>query len=67
MTFKMFIKILKNIIQEKVLTDFDDMIPDTVNNKKINPVVTESFISGRKLNILFVLHNNILKYQEKLD
>ena len=67
MTFKMFIKILKNIIQEKVLIDFDDMIPDTVNNKKINPVVTESFISGRKLNILFVLHNNILKYQEKLD
>ena len=34
---------------------FDDMIADTINNKKLNPVVTELFIRGRKLNILFVL------------
>ena len=27
------------------------MIPDMINNKKLNPVVTELFIRGRKLNI----------------
>ena len=30
---------------------FDDMIADMVNNKKLNPVVTELFIRSRKLNI----------------
>ena len=38
----------------KVLTVFDDMIADIINNKKINPVVTELFIRGRKLNISIV-------------
>ena len=27
------------------------MIADMINNKKLNPAVTESFIRGRKLNI----------------
>ena len=27
------------------------MIADIINNKRLNPVVTELFISGRKLNI----------------
>ena len=27
------------------------MIADMLSNKKLNPVVTESFIRGRKLNI----------------
>ena len=45
----------------KVLIVFDDMIADVINNKKLNPVVTELFIRGRKLNILFLLHNHILK------
>ena len=35
----------------KVLIVFDDMIADTVNNRKLNPVVTELFIRNRKLNI----------------
>ena len=35
----------------KVLIVFDDMIADTVNNRKLNPVVTELFIRDRKLNI----------------
>ena len=35
----------------KVLIDFDDMIADMINNKKPNPVVTEFFIRGRKLDI----------------
>ena len=33
---------------------FDDMIADMINNKKLNPVVTELFIRGRKLNISIV-------------
>ena len=30
------------------------MIPDMLSNKKVNPVVTELFIRGRKLNISLV-------------
>ena len=37
--------------KRKVLIVFDNMIADMINNKKLNPVVTELFISGRKLNI----------------
>ena len=33
---------------------FDDMIADIVSNKKPNPVVTELFIRGRKVNISLV-------------
>ena len=40
--------------KRKVLIDFDDMIADTINNKKSNPIVTELFIRGRKLNIFIV-------------
>ena len=35
----------------KVLVVFDDMIADMINNKKLNSIVTELFIRGRKLNI----------------
>ena len=38
----------------KILTIFDDMIADIVNNKKFNPVVTELFIRGTKWNISVV-------------
>ena len=38
--------------KRKVLKVFDDIIADMINNKKLNPVVTELFIRGRKLNIL---------------
>ena len=34
-----------------VLIIFDDMIDDTISNKKLNQIVTELFIRGRKLNI----------------
>ena len=30
------------------------MIPDMLSNKKLNPIVTELFITGRKLNISLV-------------
>ena len=35
----------------KVLIVFDDMIADMINNRKLNSIVTELFIRGRKLNI----------------
>ena len=57
MICKMSIKKLKNIIQEKkhkVLIVFDDMITDMINNKKLNSIVTELFIRGRKLNVSIV-------------
>ena len=37
-----------------MLIVFDDMIADMISNKKLNPVVTELFIRGRKLNIFLV-------------
>ena len=36
--------------KRKILILFDDMIADMIINKKFNPVVTELFIRGRKLN-----------------
>ena len=38
----------------KVLIVFDDMIADMINNKKLNSIITELFIRGRKLNISIV-------------
>ena len=38
----------------KVLIIFDDMIADMINNNKLNPIVTELFIRGRKINISIV-------------
>ena len=38
----------------KILIILDDMIADMINNKKLNPVVTELFVRGRKLNISIV-------------
>ena len=35
----------------KNLIVFDDMIPDMINSTKLNSIVTELFIRGRKLNI----------------
>ena len=40
--------------KHKVLIVFDDIIADMINNKNLNPIVTELFIRGRKLNISVV-------------
>ena len=37
--------------ENKVLIVFDDIIADMINNKKVNSIVTELFIRGRKQNI----------------
>ena len=57
-----FVKILKNIIQLKIKNIvFDDMIPDMLSNKKLNPIVTELFIWGKKLfHILILVFQKIL-------
>ena len=46
--------------KRKVLIVFDDMIADIINNKRLNPIVTELFIGGRKLNIsiVFIAQSN---------
>ena len=41
--------------ESKILIVFDDMIANMIiNNKKLNSIVTELFIRGRKLNISLV-------------
>ena len=40
--------------KRKIIIVFDDMIADMINNKKLNPVVTELFVRGRKLNISII-------------
>ena len=37
--------------KRKILIVFDDMIADILSNKRLNLIVTELFIRGRKLNI----------------
>ena len=40
--------------KRKILIVFDDMLADMLSNKILNPIVTELYIRGRKLNIYFV-------------
>ena len=40
--------------KRKILIVFDDMIADLLNHKKLNPILTELFIRGRKLSISLV-------------
>ena len=45
--------------KRKTIIVLDDMIAGMINNKKINPVVTELFIRGRKLNF-YCLYYSII-------
>ena len=49
-------------IKRKVLLVFDYMIADVDSSKEFHPVVTELFISGKKL-----LHHDIPKKRERLQ
>ena len=40
--------------ENKILIVFDDMISDMIHNKKLNSIITELLIRGRKLNISLV-------------
>ena len=50
--------------KRKILIVFDDMIVNMLSNKKLNRIVTELFIGGRKLNIslVFILFRPSQKY-----
>ena len=37
--------------ERNILIVFDDMTAEMINKKKLNSIVTELFIRGRKLNI----------------
>ena len=50
----MFIKDYNPDKENKMLIVFDDMIADMIHNKKLNSIVTELFIRGRKLNVSLV-------------
>ena len=53
--------------ENKILIVFDDMIADMIHNKKLNSIVTELFIRGRKLNISLVfITQSILRFQKIL-
>ena len=51
----------------KILIVFDGIISDMLSNKKLNPIVTELFIRGRKLNISLVFIYLISLFQNILD
>ena len=40
--------------ENKILIVFDDMIADITKNKKLDSIVTELYIRGRKINIYLV-------------
>ena len=49
--------------KRKILIVFDDMIADKINYKNVNPIVTESFIRGSKLNISIVfITQSLIRY-----
>ena len=56
--------------KRKILIVFDDITVDMLSNKKLNPIVTELFIRGRKLNISLVFITQsylIVPFQTILD
>ena len=46
--------------ENKILIVVDDMIADMIHNKKLDSVVTELFIRGRKLNKFLVFYSKML-------
>ena len=46
--------------KRKILIAFDDMIAGKLSNKKLNPIVTELFIRGKKIKYLFCFYYTIL-------
>ena len=47
-------KNINDYVKNEILIIFDDMIAGMISNKKLNSIVTELFIRGRKLNISLV-------------
>ena len=65
------IKILKKYNpskKRKILIVVDDIIAHMICNKRRNPIVTQLYTTGTKLNIFLVfIHNLILLYQKILE
>ena len=40
--------------KHKILNIFDKIISDMLSNEKLNPIVTESFVRGKKIKHFFV-------------
>ena len=56
------------IKKHKILIIFNDMIADMINNNKLNTIVTELFIRGRKLNISIIfITQSYFKFQKMHD
>ena len=53
--------------ERKILRAFDDMIADMISNEKLNAIVTELFIWGKKLFPMYLLHNHTLRFQKMLE
>ena len=54
--------------KQKILIAFDYIIADMLSDKKLNPIVTELYIRGGKLNIsIFLSYNLISLFQKVLD
>ena len=51
--------------EKKILIVFNEMIADMIHNKKLNSIVTELFIRGRKFNISLVFVTIILKSSKR--
>ena len=50
----MFIEEYNPNKKHKIFIIFDNVIIDMISNKSLNPIVTELFIRGRKLDIYFI-------------
>ena len=46
--------------KRKIWIIFDDTIADMINNKKLNPIMTELFLRDRRLNIYIVFYYTII-------
>ena len=46
--------------KRKIWIIFDDTIADMINNKKLNPIMTELFLRGKRLNIYIVFYYTII-------
>ena len=47
--------------KSKILIVFDDMIADMIITKRLNPIITELFIRGRKSNISIIFTQSYFK------
>ena len=71
MIWMIFIKILKNTIhpnKPRILIVFDDMIADMLSDKKLNPIVTELFLRGKKIKHFSCFYYTVLCcYSQKYE